>query len=549
MQNTLVYTANCDGLTSTILTVESRQTKGFAGIALIGNTSEVCRDGKERAKTALEGLQIQLPANRILVSLAPADIRKDGNHFDLPIAISLALLTIKPHAEFDLTSWVFAAELSLSGHLRPCRGIVSIALAAAAEGISGIIVSDANLQDVLALTRLGGEAFSNFKVFGFHRLREVLDWITDGSIPVSANIELISRNHSERPIPPNFDDMILTFDQKRIIQAISIGSHSVMFSGSPGCGKSMLAERIPSVLPITTRQDHLEALQIQSLTYASLPQSLLQGRPSFRHPHHQASASAILGTPDTPGELSLAHGGILFLDEFPEFRRDIIESLREPLETGQVQVSRAKHKITWSSRILFMSARNNCPCGWYGSKKRLCSCSTQKRTKYLNRMSGPILDRIDIHYNFPEIMKDHGAVFEALSVSNRNQTESLRLSVQAARERSKFRNTKFNCIVNRDLPAKNIIEASGLKDDDFSKLLKKFTKPFHSARSIVKSLRVAITLKDLDNDEYLTERHFTEAWGWQYDFAEKERGETSLDISQTREQRRSTDDSPTSDYR
>lgn len=520
LHTTIVKSASLQGLESSIVTIESRTTNGNVGLQIVGNAAEVCRDGKERAKVALEQIGIGIPAHRILINLAPADVKKDGNHFDLPIAVSLILLIKQPMCAIAVNKWVFCAELSLSGKLRPAKGVVSFALSAAAQGLQGIVVAKDNIRDIATLTSLGGHSFHDFKVLGFDHLQDVFAWIQDGSEPAAASQQLAPRPlNSDRIV--NFDDMLLSKSQQKLIKTIGVGMHSAMLSGTPGCGKSMLAERLTSVFPTMPRSHHLESLQIQSLVSKFISPALLQGRPPFRYPHHQTSAAAILGTPENPGELSLAHGGVLFLDEFPEFRRDIIESLREPLESGVVQVSRAKQKTAWSSKVLLLAARNNCPCGWFGSQKRMCSCGPAKRLQYLTKLSGPILDRIDIHYNFPETIAQRQAILKALKPPKSSQTALLRQEIVEARQRASKRNARFGCELNRDLKPQNLIAASGMSESAFDRCLTRYTSSTYSARSIVRTLRVARTLADLDGEVVMNERHFRQAWDWQYEVAAK----------------------------
>ncbi len=525
MAATLIKSATSDGLDSNIITIESKKTPGFAGIQLIGNATEICRDGKERAKTALEQLGYVMPPSRVLVNLAPADIRKDGNHFDLPIAVSLALLLREQHQlHHDPSQWLFAAELSLSGELRPTRGIVSFALSAAASGLKGIVLARKNFAEVAMVTKLGGRSFENFQILAFDHIKDILGWLDSGQEPlkfaeIEAPCDAVESDFC------TFDDMLLLPEQRLAAVVIASGMHSAMFCGSPGCGKSMMAERLTSLLPKMDRREHLEALKIQSQSYRSISDSILKGRPAFRSPHHQTSAAAILGTPESPGELSLAHGGILFLDEFPEFRRDIIESLREPLETHKVQVSRARKKVTWFSQVLLVTARNNCPCGFFGSKKRLCSCPLQKRLAYLARLSGPILDRIDIHINFPEFNDDKSSILRALNPQRESQTASMRNQVVAARKLAVERNREFGCLLNRDLKAQHLVRASGLAESEFGDLIEAKIKHGSSVRSVIKSLKVARTIADVDQSQVVQAQHFEQAWRWQHDNAARERGE------------------------
>jgi magnesium chelatase family protein len=282
------------------------------------------------------------------------------------------------------------------------------------------------------------------------------------------------------------------------------------------------------------QQHHLEALKIHSSHVQSLPPDLLAGVPPFRAPHHQASAAAVMGLPDTPGELSLAHGGILFLDEFPEFRRDLIEALREPLETGRVSISRARRKIVWNCEITLIAACNSCPCGWLGSKRRKCVCPTPKILAYRRRLSGPILDRIDLHVNMMEDMQSRSDLFLQLQgmkdSKHLSQTEDLGEQVFRARQFARERNRAFGLCYNRDLQADHLIAASGLASSTFQALVDTVIPSSSGKRSVIRSLRVARTLADLDERAAIEKEDLQQACKWLADACAKERGDKAYGL-------------------
>ncbi len=526
--STLVNSGICDAMDSCLAQIECGFVRGFAGMQLIGNTSEVCRDGKERARAALEHLGIHLPPRRLVVSLTPADLKKDGNQFDLPVAVSLALLLRDVPPRHDPSQWLFAAELGLMGELRPVKGVVSFAVAAMAQGLAGIVVAPDNLEEVAVLGELNPHQAKPLQALAFNSLKEVLAWLIEGqSEPSVAWLRTTpARAMAPETKRPDFDDMILAPAMELAALTVATGMHSLLMRGTPGTGKSMLAARLASILPNLNRAEHIEAMRIYSSVSERMPANLLMGRPTYRAPHHQASSAAILGGPDTPGEMALAHGGVLFLDELPEFRRDLLEALREPLETGEIRVSRAKRKVVWRSRVILVAACNNCPCGWFGSARRRCRCPTGRLLAYRQRLSGPILDRIDLHLNVPEPSEETASLFIRLSGSfKESPTARLCRRVEEARSFGRRRNRAFNAPFNRDLEAHHLVAASGLEPAIFSTMVNQTVPRSASSRAVIRCLRVARTLADLDQSVAVRPADLLQAWLWQAEPAARERGE------------------------
>lgn len=569
---TVVHAGLADAMETGLLTIECGFVRGFAGLQLIGNASEVCRDGKERARAALEALGIHIPAQRLVVSLTPADVKKDGNHFDLPVAVSLDLLITQRPARVVPARWLFAAELGLDGELRPVRGVVAFTIAAMAAGLEGLVIAAGNVGEVAALTALAEDV--RVQVRSFRMLGEVLAWL-HGESEASAGLVDLEQVASEaarrresgegdergtrsgvrrlkpagvapesqgevvavgcggsderarrRRIGVDFDDMILTPDLELAAVAVCAGDHSLLLCGAPGTGKSMLSARLPSILPPLARDEHIDAMRIYSTCAERLPDALLQGRPPFRAPHHQASAAAILGTPELPGELSLAHGGILFLDELPEFRRDLLESLREPLETGEIRVSRSRKKVVWQARVVLVAACNNCPCGWAGSTRKECKCSQGRLFAYRARLSGPILERIDLHVNMPEPDDATASLFLRLESGDEvSRTEKMARAVVLARQRAAERNARFGVVANASLKAQHMIAASGLPSAAFAEMVNAVVPNTVSSRSALRCLRVARTLADVAGREAISEAELRQAWRWHSQNAARDRGE------------------------
>jgi magnesium chelatase family protein len=527
-----VCSALCDAMESSLVSVECVYMRGFAGLYLIGNISEICRNGIERAKSALEHMGINIPDRRIVLSLSPAELKKDGSQFDLAYAVSIGLLLSSLPVKISAEGWLFVAELSLNGRLRPVRNIVSFALTAISAGLQGIVIAKENLNDVAEVVRLGGGSLREIAVVAFETLAEVMSWLRTGRLPVERTRE---PGHMRPSLPPftylpNFDDMTLSPETQEAAMVLAAGPHSMLLYGAPGTGKSMFASRITSIFPLMDDGIHLEALRIHSSQAHTLASPLLQGRPPFRAPHHQASSPAIMGVPEQAGEISLAHGGVLFLDELPEFRRDIIEALREPLEVGSVKVSRAKRKVSWKAQIVLVAACNLCPCGWFGSSLRSCACPLPKILAYRRKLSGPILDRIDLHINMLEVGGQKSQLFSEAGEEERSLTLRMRETVLQAQERARVRNRKFGVVYNRDLGVNHLRAASGLEMGKFRLFVDMLFPRSFSNRGVVKALRVARTCADVAGRECVSKEDIEQAIAWQAEAASKARGEHALGL-------------------
>lgn len=499
----LTRTGTIAGTDASLVTIECTTTSGFAGLQLVGNISELCRDSKERAKTVLENLGYKMGHKRILINFSPADSRKEGNHFDLPIAISLAgLLTDKPpvHPPSD---WLFAAELGLDGTLRPSRAAVPLMLIALEKGLKGAIFAAENENELKALMEIAKLAPRGFQYYCLDNLNDVLAFVFEGVKP--NNKPQLEETPNTKHLQ-NFDDMYLGEEQKRLAVCFAVGRHSLLLRGTPGCGKSMFASRLPSLLPRMPSEAHLDALKIHSIMGEQIAPSIIRGIPPFRQPHHTTNPHAVLGTGDKPGELSLASGGILFLDELPEFRRDLLESLREPLESRFVHISRAHQKASWKANLQLVAACNNCPCGFHGSKRKLCNCSSQKVLAYNSRMSGPLLERIDIHYSMPEVKPSR--------LGNIQFEQSTQLVEWALKSRE-FMFERWGAEKeNSEASLEDIFESSDIIGDERQSWLEQIEGLMISSRSLVRVLRVARTLADMDFERKLNWTNVLEASRW-----------------------------------
>ncbi|MDE3270010.1 MAG: ATP-binding protein, partial [Pseudomonadota bacterium] len=473
-QSNITHSALCDGMNGVGVRIESQFVRGFSGMQMVGNISESLRDSRERAKTALESLGVHLPPQKLVMSITPAEIKKSGAQFDLAIAVNLLLLMSKssktPYRNSE--HYVYVAGLSLTGELLGVKGIISYAIAAISEGFQGIVIATDNAADLAILKGMPNGRFDDLEILAFTNLQEVNHWlkgkqdglcITADSLPCNPDVgdadvlssgrqgggragvqvaELTDTVKRHRSHPLNFNDMVLDEKLYRVALCMAVGHHSLLLQGPPGTGKSMFASRVPSILPLLDSKVHLQALNISSSHSVNVSSQLLAGFPPFRSPHHSASPQGILGTTDQPGDIALAHGGVLFLDEIPEFRRDIIEALREPLETGEIHISRAKAKSKWPANLILIAAANNCPCGYWGSKKKTCSCAINSIISYRRKLSGPIVDRIDMHINVTE-HKDDPSLLLDLAGSDDDQTTHMRECVDASLSFALQRNRKL----------------------------------------------------------------------------------------------------------
>jgi magnesium chelatase family protein len=518
----------CQAVHGVLLQIECQVSRGYSGLQLIGHTTEVCRQGLDRAKTALESAGRLIPNKKIVINIAPAELKKDGSQLDLAMAIAVAIQINNQEPKINLKKWLFTAELGLGGELKPVSSLVPYLSLLLANQFEGIVIASEGIKEMAWLWGNLPKPCDKIKIVALPHLSSVLQFVYSGRI-MEDGLDLSAKSshfqgmtHAVDEI--NFDDMILTPDMKNLAMTVAAGRHSLFLTGSPGAGKSMFASRLMSILPDMSPGEHWEALAIHSRRDFSADKRVVSGRPPFRCPHHQASAAAIIGGAKFPGEISLAHGGILFLDEFPEFRRDIVEGLREPLETKEVRVARADARVGWHANMILVAAANNCPCGWLGSTKNTCRCPMTKIQAYKRKISGPILDRIDLHFNMPETQNSGQSMFASLS-SLPGQTKTLSRIVEKARAFAMSRNRQFGRQLNDELSADELIPASKLGEAEFLKLIEPYAERSLTRRSLIRALRVARTLADLRSDDQLQPRDLAQAWSWQKEAVSQGRGD------------------------
>ncbi len=495
-----VFSGAVSGVDAYAVEIEVNAGQGDPQIVIVGLPDAAVKESKDRVHTAITNSGYKPHLGRVTVNLAPADVKKEGPIFDLPIAVGMLVASeeIKTTA---LNDFALAGELALSGEIRRVRGVLPIAMQALADGRRGILVPVENAEEAAVVEGL--------EVYPVQTLRQAADFLETRTGMTAFQINLAACATHPADMEDDFADVKGQEQAKRALEIAVAGGHNVLMVGPPGTGKTMLAKRLPSILPEMTLEEALEATKIHSIAGTLKSHTALIAHRPFRSPHHTISDAGLLGggAHPMPGEVSLAHRGVLFLDELPEFHRNVLEVMRQPMEEGVVAIARAAATVTFPCQFMLVAAMNPCPCGFYGDTQHACRCSQTQIQNYRNKISGPLLDRIDLHIEVPAIR------YQELSALGKGEpSAAIRQRVMAARrvQQGRFKGHK-RLHANAGMASRQIQKYCQLSDQGQEMLKHAMTRYNFSARAYDRILKVSRTIADLAGIEDIQPPHVMEA--------------------------------------